>query len=185
MLESATTCLHCSREGARTRPAETRIPPGWRVVGQRLVAALAGKCVGSLKGVDSMNWMHVDPARVQRSRRPKPRAAVRAALSLGLVVLLLVSGCIGKADPLLGKWQASEGDVTATLEFLRDGTVTVTAGPIRATGNYSYPAQGRVRITWGGLWALAGPQVFDYHISGYTLVMTDHLGNTVTYTRAR
>lgn len=120
---------------------------------------------------------------VPAGERTRSRACVVVAIAviLAAVVLPLTSGCIGKADPLLGKWHFADG---STMEFLKDGTA-MAGGLIPMTGNYSYPAQGRVRINWGGLGALVGPQVYDYDISGDTLVMTDQVGVTWTCTRLR
>ena len=96
-------------------------------------------------------------------------------------LLLLCVACKPGAA-ILGKWQAEDGSI---LEFFKEGTVTMAGGLIPVTGRYTIVNNKTLRLDLGGLWGLAGPQMFEYRVSGKYLTLVDSFGNTSELTRAK
>lgn len=114
-----------------------------------------------------------------------PRSARTMTLVMGAlalcVVLLACAACSGKAA-LTGKWQASDG---STIEFFSDGTVSMGGGLLPITGDYTVLNRETLRMDLGGLWGLAGPQTYQYRISGRELTLVSPLGVETTLTKIK
>lgn len=99
---------------------------------------------------------------------------------LGVIVLccllLLVAACkVGPA--IVGKWEGEDG---STMEFYKEGTVTMAGGLVPVTGGYTIVNNKTLRLDLGGLWGLVGPQMFEYRVSGKRLT---GFGRTISRVR--
>lgn len=105
---------------------------------------------------------------------------------VGLLILGLVaglSGCGGSA--LLGKWKAANAQNGDTIEFFQDGTVLSTSMiGLQISGTYKIVDNTHLRIEMGGLFGLAGAQVYEYSIAGDQLTMT-LMGVKMAYQRVK
>jgi len=103
---------------------------------------------------------------------------------LGMLVLVVLSGC-GKSTEkaIIGKWK--EVDSTETIEFFKDGTVTVIDKGMSMSGNYKFVGKNRIKMELGGLGALMGPIVSKISISGNELSMTMPDGKIERYQRLK
>lgn len=84
-------------------------------------------------------------------------------------LLATMVGCGGTESQIIGKWQGI--DSSETIEFFKDGTLMTGGSPLSMGGVYSFVDQNRIRIEFGGLGALGGPQVFRVELSGDRLTM--------------
>ena len=102
---------------------------------------------------------------------------------IAIALLATTMGCGGAESQIVGKWQMV--DSPEMWEFYSDGTLTSSGGLIPMGGNYSFIDNDRIRIEFGGLGALAGPQVFQVEIAGdrLTLVPDSDLFDTIVMTR--
>ncbi len=92
---------------------------------------------------------------------------ITAFLVMAALFTAVVS-CGGAESQIIGKWQFV--DSAETIEFFSDGTV-MTGGSLPMGGSYDFVDQNRIRIQFGGLGALAGPQIFGVQISGNRLAL--------------
>jgi hypothetical protein len=98
-------------------------------------------------------------------------------------ILLLSLGLVScQQDPkaaIAGKWKELNGD--ETIEFLRDGTVTIKGKDGNLSGSYSFPDKNHLKLELGGIGALAGPMVATYSIASNQLTLTAPDGDKSTY----
>jgi|GEM_PF-814407 len=76
-------------------------------------------------------------------------------LAIACIMASLASCSSKPEDAIVGKW--SEIDGTETLEFFKDGTVSVVDKGTTRTGDYRFIEKDRMRLQLGGLGILAGP----------------------------
>jgi hypothetical protein len=99
-------------------------------------------------------------------------------------VVALLSSCSSKPeDAIVGKWKELGG--TETMEFFRDGTVSVVDEGMSMAGSYKFVDKDRVKVELGGLGALMGPVVARVSISGEDLSWTMPDGKVSRYKRSR
>jgi len=84
-------------------------------------------------------------------------------------------------DAIIGKWLLIGGD--ETIEFFKDGTVSIVKGKDAMAGNYKFIDKDRLRLDLGGFGAIAGPAVIRVSISGDELTLTDPAGGVSRYYR--
>ncbi len=97
-------------------------------------------------------------------------------------VLLSLSGC-GGGDNIVGKWQSDTSE-NETLEFFRDGTMTLTSYGVAVTRNYSFPDNDHVKVEMNGLLGVLGSSVYEYLVKGNTLTLSGG-GLEMTYSKVR
>jgi hypothetical protein len=90
-------------------------------------------------------------------------------LVVALALLTVTLGCGGSKSAIVGRWDMA--DSHEIWEFYSDGTLTSSGGLIPMGGNYEFISSDRIRIEFGGLGALTGPQVFRVEISGDRLTL--------------
>ena len=98
-----------------------------------------------------------------------------------LMLMFAATACRSPQSSIVGKWEADDG--IETWEFFKDGTVSVSGGWFPVAGNYKFIDRNHMRIDFGGLGALAGPQVFEVDISGNRLILKSERLGTVGATR--
>lgn len=102
---------------------------------------------------------------------------------LALLLTLSVAGCGSGA--LVGKWKTANAQNGDTLEFFQDGTVISTSViGLQISGTYKIVDSSHLRIEMGGLFGLAGAQVYEYSIAGDRLNMSI-MGFKSEYQRVR
>jgi len=81
-------------------------------------------------------------------------------LAIAIAALAGLSGCSRPLkERIEGKWQHPSG---MTVEFLKDGSFTGSAGPVPLSGRYTTPDEKHVRLEGGGfVGGLLGPQVYE------------------------
>jgi hypothetical protein len=99
------------------------------------------------------------------------RAKNLVAATVILFGVLHLSSCSSSERAILGKWQEIGG--TETMEFFKDGTISVTDFGMSMAGKYSFIETNRMKIELGGIGAVAGPMIVKVEISGKELVLTD------------
>lgn len=104
-------------------------------------------------------------------------------LSAVLMLVFATTACGGPKSPIVGKWEQVNG--IETWEFFKDGTVSISGGLLPTVGNYKFIDGNRMRVEFGGLVALIGPQVFEVHISGDRLTLKSETLGTVEFARVR
>ncbi|MEW6573252.1 MAG: hypothetical protein AB1374_06425 [Bacillota bacterium] len=104
-------------------------------------------------------------------------------LIITFILALLVSCSPNPEKAIIGKW--SEIDGTETIEFFKDGTLTVADEGMDMGGSYEFVEKNRIRVELGGLGALAGPFVATVSISGNELTWTMPDGEVSKYRRVR
>lgn len=80
-----------------------------------------------------------------------------------------------------GKWSDGKGTV---VEFLEDGALVWSKNEISVSGKYFYFRDNRIEIRFACFWALAGPLVCRYDLSGDHLVL-EMLGDSYALNRVR
>ena len=108
---------------------------------------------------------------------------VSQSFCLLLLTLFLVSCSSKPENAILGKWK--EIDKTETIEFFKDGTVSVVDKGMSMGGNYKFIDDDHLRLELGGLGALAGPMVFTVSVSKNELTLTNPQGKVSKYRRAQ
>lgn len=84
----------------------------------------------------------------------------RWALAIAITTVAGLTGCSRPLkERIEGKWQHSSG---MTVEFLKDGSFTGSAGPVPLSGRFTTPDEKHVRIEGAGfVGTLLGPQVYE------------------------
>lgn len=98
-----------------------------------------------------------------------------------LTLSLLVS--CSSESAIVGKWSEIGG--TETIEFFKDGTVSVVDNGITMGGSYKFVEKDRIKLELSGLGALAGPIVAKVSIKGDELTFTMPDGEVSKYKRAK
>ncbi len=83
---------------------------------------------------------------------------------------------------LVGTWQDQQG---GTITFYDDGTVVTQSGLLIISGYYEVIDNKQLRIENRGLFAIAGPQVYRFEISGKKMTFVDQFGITTFLTKVR
>lgn len=105
---------------------------------------------------------------------------------IGLIVLsvIFLSGCIQKPeDAVIGKWKEVSG--TETIEFFKDGTITIVDKGMSMSGNYKFIDNEHIRMDLGGLGALMGPIISKVSFTNDELVMITEKGKEYKYQRVK
>ncbi len=84
-------------------------------------------------------------------------------------LLATIVSCGGAESSIIGKWQMNNSP--ETLEFFPDGTVIKAGDVVPMVGDYRFISNDRMRIDFGGLGSLVGPQVYRVDVSGNGLTM--------------
>lgn len=110
---------------------------------------------------------------------------MKAARSYFVVcfILLFVSCTSKPENVIVGKWHEIDG--TETIEFFKDGTVSVVDMGMPMGGNYKFIDDTRLRLELGGLGALVGPVVVKVSVSRNELILTMPDGKVLKYRRAK
>jgi hypothetical protein len=96
-----------------------------------------------------------------------------------LIGLLSLISCSNTEKAILGKWESG----AESMEFFKDGTVSVVSGGMSLGGTYKFVDDERVKIDLSGFGALAGPLVLKVKVSRNNLTVTNSKGNVSTYQR--
>jgi hypothetical protein len=97
-------------------------------------------------------------------------------------IVTLLSSCSSKPEnKIVGKWKEIGG--TETMEFFKDGTVSVVDNKISLKGSYQFIDEKRIKFKLGGLGPLAGPIVEKVSFSGGELVLTMPDGKVSKYSK--
>lgn len=112
----------------------------------------------------------------------------KKAMNLLIILLILsavmLNGCIQNPEAaIIGKWDEIDG--TETIEFFKDGTITVDDKGMSFGGDYKFIDNDRIRIELGGLGALAGPMIVKVSISKDELSLTTSDGDIDKYQRVK
>ena len=102
-------------------------------------------------------------------------------LSILVICLLLISAC-SPNQKLIGKWQSVQSG--ETLEFFKDGTISITSFGIPMTGSYTILDSSSLRIDISGLFGIGGGQIVEFSVSGDTLTLTAN-GMSSEYTKVK
>lgn len=104
-------------------------------------------------------------------------------LALVLLVVFVVSCSAKPEDTIVGKWSEVEG--TETLEFFKDGTISLVSRGMPMGGSYKFVDTDRMKWELGGMGALTGPIIVTVSISGNVLTLTMPNGNVGKYKRTK
>jgi hypothetical protein len=90
----------------------------------------------------------------------------------GVAMVVALSGCARPLkDQVVGKWQHTSGGMT--VEFLKDGSLTGSAGPLPLSGSYTTPDDKHLKIEGSGvLGRMLGAQVYQAAIEKDHLTLT-------------
>ena len=114
-------------------------------------------------------------------------ALVRNAIrTCGFVLGMAFFASCYAQSPIVGKWQ-EVAPKTETLEFFKDGTVSVVnpAESISAAGKYSFIDKDRIKMELGGaIGELIGPQIMRVAVSGDEMKLIGLDGEVSVYNRA-
>jgi len=99
----------------------------------------------------------------------KNKIRVLTIIFIIAIFLLLISACSPKQN-LVGKWQDQQSG--ETLEFFKDGTVSMTTLGMSLTGSYTVLDAKNLKINISGLFGIGGAQIYEYSVSGNTLTLT-------------
>lgn len=102
---------------------------------------------------------------------------------VGVVCMVaLASSCSSKPEnEILGKWKEIRG--TETMEFFKDGTISVVNRGMSMGGSYKFVDKDRIKLELGGLGALAGPIVAKVSFSSGELTFTMPDGRISKYSK--
>jgi hypothetical protein len=97
-------------------------------------------------------------------------------------IVFLLSSCSSKPEnEIVGKWKEIGG--TETLEFFKDGTISVIDKRMSLGGSYKFVGKDRIKFELGGLGALTGPIVEKVSFSGRELILTMPDGKVSKYSK--
>jgi hypothetical protein len=99
-----------------------------------------------------------------------------------LVSALLFVSCSLKSS-IVGKWQEIGG--SETIEFFKDGTISLTSHGISLNGKYTFIEDDRIKVEFGGLGSIAGPILYRASISSGELTLNDSKGKTSKFARVK
>ena len=108
-----------------------------------------------------------------------------SALLVGFIVLcIMICGCVDSKASIIGKWERVDADVgKVTMEFFKDGTITIVSEDPTLTGDYTFVDDDHIRIELGGLAGVVGPYVCNVAVSKDTLILTGPKGESHEYRR--
>ena len=86
-----------------------------------------------------------------------------------------------KSSPIVGIWTDLGG--YGTLEFSKDGTVHKLEHDKSEWETYELIGDDRIKLERTGNWALAGPMILHFSISGNELTLTNDQGAVSRYRR--
>jgi len=99
---------------------------------------------------------------------------IRRFVSLVLVFSLIsvVLAACGSSNPVLGKWESTDGS-GETIEFFKDDTF-VMESPIglNISGTYSIEDSDKIKLDMEGLWGINGPTIATLSNKGKTLTLS-------------
>jgi len=104
-------------------------------------------------------------------------------LTVVLTLSLLVSCSSKPENDIVGKWSEIGGK--ETIEFFKDGTVSVFSEGIAMGGSFRFFEKDRIKLEFGGLGALAGPILAKVSIKGDELTLTMPDGDVSKYKRVK
>jgi hypothetical protein len=104
-------------------------------------------------------------------------------LAVVLTLSILVSCSSKPENAIVGKWSEIGG--TETMEFFKDGTVSVVDKGMTMEGSYKFVEKDSIKLELGGLGALVGPIVAKVSIKGDELIFTLPDGDVLKYKRAK
>ena len=89
-----------------------------------------------------------------------------------VMIVMALSGCARPLkEQVVGKWRHSSGNMT--VEFLKDGSLTGSAGPVPVSGSFTAPDEKHLKIEGSGvLGKLLGAQVYQAGIEKDHLTLT-------------
>jgi hypothetical protein len=92
--------------------------------------------------------------------------------ALGLLLCVCASGCSQSLrDQVTGKWRHSGGALT--VEFLKDGSFTGSAGPIPLSGTYTTPDEKHLKLEGTGFVGdLLGAHTYEAKVENDWLTLT-------------
>jgi hypothetical protein len=82
---------------------------------------------------------------------------------------------------ILGKWAEIGG--TETIEFFKDGTVSIVTQDSAASGKYKFEGVTRMRMGLEGMKASAGPAIIKVTFMRNDLLLTGPMGKVTKYSR--
>lgn len=115
-----------------------------------------------------------------------PQKKLKRLLNLLAVVLilsLLVSCSSNPENAIVDKWSQIGG--TETLEFFKDGKVSLVDKGMTMGGSYKFVEKDRINVEFGGLGAFVGPFGANVSINGDELTFTLLYGDVLKYKRAK
>lgn len=112
---------------------------------------------------------------------PAIMSAQRKAVVAALAGALVLTGCFEK-QRLQGKWETE--DKTLAIEFLNNGDVLWTQPLGTMTGTWEVVENDRIKVAFGGIAGLIGPQYCGYSFDKKALVLTGDCILAEHYTRA-
>jgi hypothetical protein len=99
---------------------------------------------------------------------------IRRFVSLVLVFSLIsvVLAACGSSNPVLGKWESTDGS-GETIEFFKDDTFVMESSiGLNISGTYSIEDSDKIKLDMEGLWGLNGPIIATLSNKGKTLTLT-------------
>jgi plastocyanin len=95
---------------------------------------------------------------------------IRPFILFAIVTLMLVSGCGGPSNAIVGEWKATKADLV--LEFFQDNTVTLAQAGRIFTGQYKYIDNENIRLDMVGDLGPRAIVLKDVSMSGDGLAFT-------------
>jgi uncharacterized protein (DUF2147 family) len=105
---------------------------------------------------------------MQRIAEKKAKLAMRFTV---VAMVFMFTSCSPKPEnPIVGKWKNIDG--TETMEFFKDGTVSLVGKEMSLGGTYKFVDTNRMKLEYGDLGAWMGPIITTISISGNELTLT-------------
>ena len=106
-----------------------------------------------------------------------------SAILVGFIVLsIMICGCVDSKASLIGKWERVDADTT--MQFFKDGTLTLVGEDIAVAGDYTFVDDDHIRMDFGGvLGEIEGPLVYTVAVSKDTFILTGPKGESHEYRR--
>ena len=100
----------------------------------------------------------------------KTRRFVSFLLVFSLISVVLAA--CGSSNPVLGKWESTDGS-GETIEFFKDETFVMESSiGLNISGTYSVEDSDKIKLDMEGLWGLNGPTIATLSNKGTTLTLS-------------
>ena len=101
----------------------------------------------------------------------KHNRSLKILVMVMCLISIVLTAC-GSSNPVLGKWEATDGS-GETIEFFKDDTFVIESSiGLNISGTYSIEDSDKIKLDMEGLWGINGPTIATLSNKGKTLTLS-------------